>query len=106
VDRILVGDQAARLQVVERAQQGGPVGHATAFVELATVAGDDTVLELGEANGVGELAEAAGAAHDVEQGFERGLGEVGGYLVEQPVGGSGGGPGGHERGIDGRGRAG
>jgi len=98
-----VADEAARLQLVERAEQGRPVLHAGALVELAAVAGDDTVLELAQANGVGALAEAPGTAHDVEQRLQGRLPQLGRYVVEKPIGGSGGGPRGRNKGIDGRG---
>jgi len=45
VDRVLVRDQAARLQVGERVEQVRAVGHATALIELAAVAGDDAVAD-------------------------------------------------------------
>ncbi len=98
-----MADDAPRLQLVERAQQDRAVLDAGALVELAAVAGGDAVLELAQADGVGALAEARGPAHDVEQGFERRFRQVRRYVVEHPIRGSGGRPGGHERGIDGRG---
>jgi hypothetical protein len=106
VDRVLVGDDAPRFELVERAQQHRPVLDAGALVELAAVAGRDAVLELAQADGVRALAEARGPAHDVEQDLQGRFVEVGRDVVEHPIGGSGGGPGGHERGIDGRGRTG
>jgi len=102
-ERILVADDAPRFELVERAQQDRPILDAGALVELAAVAGGDAVLELAQADGVRELTEARSPAHDVEQGFEGRFRQLGGHVVEHPIRGSGGGPGRHERGIDGRG---
>ncbi len=98
-----MADDAPRLQLVERAQEDRPVLDAGALVELAAVAGGDAVLELAQADGVGALAEARGPAHDVEQRLQGCFPQVGRYVVEHPIRGSGGGPAGGERGIDGRG---
>jgi hypothetical protein len=102
-ERILMADDAPRFELVERAQEDRPVLDAGALVELAAVAGGDAVLELAQADGVRELAEARGPAHDVEQSFEGRFRQVRRYVVEHPIRGSGGGPAGHKRGIDGRG---
>ena len=53
-----MADDAPRFELVERAQQGGPVLHAGTLVELAAIAGRDAVLELAQADRVGALAEA------------------------------------------------
>jgi len=102
-ERILMADDAPRFELVERAQEDRPVLDAGAFVELAAVAGGDAVLELAQADGVRELTEARGPAHDVEQRLQGRFRQLGGHVVEHPIRGSGGGPGRHERGIDGRG---
>jgi len=102
-ERVLMADDAPRFELVERTQEDRPVLDAGALVELAAVAGGDAVLELAQADGVGALAEARGPAHDVEQGFEGRFRQVRRYLVEHPIRGSGGGPAGGERGIDGDG---
>ena len=98
-----MADDAPCLQLVERAQEDRPVLDASALVELAAVAGRDAVLKLAQADRVGALAEARGPAHDVEQGFEGRFPQLGRYVIEYPIRGSGGRPGGGERGIDGHG---